>query len=97
MSWTEQRKKMLSKINERLTMFYEKETISGHECFKHKSGMYFRVFEFPGSNALCIEYADNKEEAHKNRFENGDRFFLEDYDKDEMLEAMICEINDAYI
>lgn len=95
MSWMEQRNATLNKINERLTKLYPKVSVAGQECFRHESGMYFRLFEFPGSNALCIEYAENDAEAQKNRFENGDRFFLQEFSEDEMFEEMIKEIEET--
>lgn len=95
MNWMEQRNTMWNKINDRLTKLYPKINIAGQEYFKHEKGMCFRIFEFPGSNALCIEYADNIAEAQINRFEDGDRFFLDEFSEDEMFEAMIKEIEDA--
>lgn len=95
MNWMEQRKTMLNKINGRLAELYLKARVADRECFKHRSGIYFRLFEFPGENALCIEYAENDTEAYKNRFEDGDRFFLEEYSEDEMLKAMIREIEET--
>lgn len=96
MSWMAQRNETFSKMNEQLTKLYEKVSVAGQECFRHESGMYFRLFEFPGSNALCIEYAENYEEAQKNRFEDGDLFYMDELSEDEMFNAMIKEIEDAY-
>lgn len=97
MSWMAQRNATFNKINEQLTKIYEKTSVAGQECFKHARGKYFRLFEFPGSNALCIEYAENYEEAQKNRFEDGDRFFLGEFSEEEMLNAMLEEIEDASV
>lgn len=85
---------MFNRIDERLARIYEKESVAGRECFKHVSGMRFRLFEFPGENALCIEYAENYEEAQKNRFEDGDCFSIEEFTEEKIFEAMIKEIED---
>lgn len=92
MSWTEQRNEMFQKIKIRLNALYERENIKDKECFKHKDGLYFRLFEFPGENALCVEYALDREDAILNRFEDGDRFYLDEMTEDEMLQSIIEEI-----
>ena len=40
-----------------------------------------------------IEYAENAQEAMEGRFEDGDRFYLDEYnDYDQLIEAMRKEI-----
>lgn len=95
MSWMEQRRKIFNKMSEQLARRYEKEIVKNQECFKHESGSFFRLFEFPGENALCIEYAESYEEAQKNRFEDGDRFYIDEMDEEKMFAAMIKEIEDV--
>ncbi len=59
--------------------------------------LYFRIDEFPGEFALVIEYVENKKDAIRGIFgEDGDRFYLEDMDEDEMFEAMLKEVTEAY-
>ena len=54
---------------------------------------YFRVDEFPGEFALVIEYAEKQRDAIRGIFgEDGDRFYLEDMNEDEMFEAMLKEV-----
>ena len=92
MNWMEQRNEMFHRINDRLAKLYVRESIKGQECFRTESGLYFRLFEFSGENALCIEYAENYEEAVKNLFEDGDRFYLDEMSEDEVFDAMVEEI-----
>lgn len=95
MSWMEQRNEMFQKIKVRISELYRNENIKGQECFINESGMYFRLFEFPGENALCVEYAENREDAFLNRFEDGERFYLDELTEDEILKAIVEEIDET--
>ena len=94
MSWMEERNRIFSSIKTKLSGQYEQEDINGNICFKNKNGMYFRLFEFPGENALCIEYAENKKDAASNMFEDGDRYYIDELNEYQMYEAMIKEIEE---
>lgn len=71
-------------------------------CFKNSHGVFF----YPGYmlddtdtgfHCLVIDYADTIEEIKKYWDEEGSQFFPEDYkSKDELFEAMLAEIEDAY-
>lgn len=92
MSWMEQRKKRFEKINSELKKMYKTEICCNQETFINGEGR-FRIFEFTGENALCLEYAESENEARLNLFEDGDRFYLDEYpDEEKMLQAMIEEI-----
>lgn len=96
MNWTEQkvkRNKRYQAIYKMLEERYKTERCNGKENFRYNDG-WFRLFEFPGEYALCIEYANNKEEAEVNGYEDGDRFYLDEMSEEEMLQAMIKEIED---
>lgn len=93
-SMEQKRKNRLEYIKKRLSLQFKSEEINSNECFLKDDGVYFHVFEFPGSNALAIEYADDLEEAKINRFEDGDRFYLDEMNEDEMFSAMLKEIED---
>lgn len=89
----EQRRKTFEKVYQKLCERYETLTVNTEKNFKYKN-TYFRLFEFPGENALCIEYAEGEKEARVNRYEDGDRFYLNEMDEEEMMKAMIKEIED---
>lgn len=58
---------------------------------------YFRIDEFPGEFALVIEYAENKKQAIRGIFgEDGDRFYLDEMDEDEMFAAMCQEVRNSF-
>ncbi|MGN0409296.1 MAG: hypothetical protein ACI4E3_02690 [Candidatus Fimousia sp.] len=44
--------------------------------------------------AIVIEYAETIEEAEKNMFEDGDLFYLDELDENQMFEQMIREIEE---
>lgn len=54
----------------------------------------FRIVVFYESEAFCLEYADSLEEAELGGFgEDGEWFYTFEMSKEEMLEAMLEEIN----
>ena len=58
--------------------------------------VYFRIAEFPGCNALVIEYAEDIEWAIRGIFgEDGDLFYLDEMDTDTMFQRMLSEVEDA--
>lgn len=81
-----------SNLVQRLSMRFEQVRIRDNLCFRKKDGAIFFLTIFPGNNALVIEYAENFEDALLYRFEDGDRFYLEDMDEAAMFEAMLSEI-----
>lgn len=76
----------------RLSDLYTPILVNGIECFETINGKVFSVEIFPGEDALVIGYADNIREAELYRFEDGDRFYAEEMDEDEIFRAMILEI-----
>lgn len=66
--------------------------LGNQKCFLAPNGYFFRLFEFPGDYALAIEYAETEDDAKRNRFEDGDRFYLSELSEDELFHAMINEI-----
>ena len=89
-----QRKEIL---NEKLSQEYESIMIGGTQCFLIRDGMVCRIDSIGGEyDAFVIEYAENLELAQKNIFgEDGDLFFMDEFDEEEMLEAMKKEIEEA--
>ena len=71
---------------------YPRKTFGKNSCFVAPNGVIFRPFEFPDDNALAIEYAETPEDAARNRFEDGDRFYLTDFPRDTLFRVMIAEI-----
>ena len=71
---------------------FPSEKIKGRTFYKNNDGSYFILEEFPGENALVIEYADNKDEAAKNMLEDGDRFYCNELSVDQMFNSMLNEI-----
>ena len=61
-------------------------------AFFSSKGQIFRPFAFPGDNALAIEYAETPDDAEKNLFEDGDRFYLSELSISELFKAMVAEV-----
>ena len=92
MSLTEQKRLTKKRRNDLETRFAEQfETlpISGNLCFRKLDGTIFSVCSFPGEAAMVIEYADSYEDAALNRFEDGDRFYLDEMNEETMFQAML--------
>lgn len=67
-------------------------TVNGRSCFYTPTGSVVLVDMMPGENAIVLGHADNLAEAQWNRFEDGDRFYLDDMDEEAMFAAVIQEI-----
>lgn len=81
-----------SSIARQLSDIYKPILINGMECFETTSGHIFFVEIFPGERALVIGHADSIQEAELYRFEDGDRFYMDEMGEREMLQAIIREI-----
>ncbi|MCD8352886.1 MAG: hypothetical protein LUC47_01020 [Clostridiales bacterium] len=86
--------KLLSEIETQINRLYPLKKIGKCEAHMSNNGSIFRVFAFPGEDALCIEYAESEKQAMQGLFpEDGDRFYLDEYLSVEgMLKDMIHEI-----
>ncbi len=85
-------------LNERLA-FLEDELHKRYELvqdsgirFLTEDGKVFFLTAIRDYNAVVVEYAESHEEAALNRFEDGDLFFVDDLSEEEMLAAIINEI-----
>lgn len=95
MNLTEQKKQLdvLAKVTERFNSQYRRKQFGKYETFVSDSDRIFSICAFPGENALVIEYADDQNDAAAGRFEDGDRFFLDEYKSlDSLIDAMQAEI-----
>ena len=99
MTQKEMRLKRREVLSEKLSQIYESVEIDGRQCFVSSRGVIFRLDSLGGEcNALVIEYADTLDLAKKGIFgEDGDLFYMDEFNEDEMLNAMIQEIEDAAI
>lgn len=94
MSLTEQRRRSdaFHEMEQRFKEEYPAQQFGKNTCFLAPGGLIFRLFEFPGEEALAIEYAETPNEAEKSLFEDGDRFYLSDLSGDALFKAMTAEI-----
>ena len=97
MTQKETRLKRKEILERRLSEKYESNTMNGALCFAIKDGMYCRIDMLGGQyDALVLEYAENLEQAKKNIFgEDGDLFYMDTLDEEEMFKAMLSEIEAA--
>lgn len=82
-------------IVERISERYMPVSVCEKACFTTSSGVLFMIEKFPGRDALVVCYADDLQAAEKNRFEDGDLFYLDDTNKEEMLTAILREIEEC--
>lgn len=85
---------VLENINRYFSAIYPRQLVEKRVCYVSNNGDFFNPFLFDGAAySFGIEYASNESEASKGNFEDGDLFYLEDYDSlDDMIEAMRREI-----
>lgn len=86
--------KRLKNLENRLKKRYEFIIINGDGCFITESGEIIQLTGLKAFNAIVIEYAESMEDAKKNMFEDGELFYLDDMNEDEMFKAMIKEIEE---
>lgn len=87
---------VLTLIKEKFSGRYDKRVLPDKTCFINEHGVLFDAFSFPEWDAFGVEYANTEEEAQKWQFEDGDLFYLADYDTvDDMVEAMCKEIDNT--
>lgn len=81
-------------INQYLRGRFESVQINGTECFILPAGTIIHLESMGDSyNAIVVGYANNMKEAKNNMFEDGDLFYMDEMSREEMLEAVIREIN----
>ena len=65
-------------------------------CFILSNSVVIHIDMIKGMRALVVEYADNIDEAKINRFEDGDLFYIDEYDEGNMLKSILNEINSCF-
>ncbi|MCF2554185.1 MAG: hypothetical protein PUB13_00275 [Lachnospiraceae bacterium] len=71
---------------------FESVTINKEKCFRMPTGGIFVVSKILSFNALVIEYAENINAAINNDFEDGNLFYMVEYDEKDMYTKMLQEI-----
>lgn len=67
--------------------------INDESCFLTEDGTIIHLTGLKAFNAIVIEYASSEEEAKKNMFEDGDLFYMDEMDEEQMFNAMVEEIS----
>ncbi len=95
MSLMEERKNdLIIQIIAKLDKVYQKELVCNRVCYMSKGGIPFSPFKLE-DGAYGIEYANGEECIRQGIFEDGDIFYVEDYDCiDDMVKDMCREIDD---
>lgn len=70
--------------------------INGKKCFVLSTNVVIHIDMIKNIGALVVEYADNIDEAKINRFEDGDLFYIDEYDEGNMLKSILNEINSCF-
>ena len=88
-------KERCESLERRFGEIYERmPDISERKCFKVREDEIFMITGLEWAQAIVVEHADSEEEARKNLFEDGDLFYLEELDEEQMLQEMIREIEE---
>lgn len=89
---------ILTRVNEEMSRKYGAKAFGNRLCFVNKNGTPFNVFALKREEepVFGVEYADNVDDAERGIFEDGDAFYLADYNTlDDMITAMCQEIDNA--
>lgn len=82
-------------INQHLRESYKSEMINGTECFFLPSGTVVHLESMGDEfNAIVVGYAENRRDAEKNMFEDGDLFYMDEMSEEEMISAVTREIEE---
>lgn len=82
-------------LERRFEEIYERmPDISERKCFKAREDEIFMITGLEWTKAIVLEHACSEEEVRKNLFEDGDLFYLEELDEEQMLKEMIQEIEE---
>ena len=95
MTQTEMKSRLLKRseaLESRFSGMYEKRIMNGRSCFIRPDGSIFTLDCLVSYGAIVIGYAENKDEALQERFEDGDLFYLENIDEETMYQSMLQEI-----
>ena len=84
---------MINSVESKLDQRYCRLSINGKFCFMKPNGIVFSLQKMPGEEAIVVEYADSYTEALLNRFEDGDRFYIQDLDKETLIQRILYEID----
>ena len=83
----------MKEMNRILSGKYEKKKIDKITCYELPDGQIITITGIITFNAIVVEYAENLGEADKCWFEDGDLFYLSDYDSVvQLTEAVMSEI-----
>lgn len=85
---------LLKKLEYRLSNEFEQIDVNGLICFLLPSGAVANLIEFGEYKAIAAQYADDITKAEKNIFEDGDLYFTEDMTEEEILAALLEEMNE---
>lgn len=85
---------ILMKLETRLSNEFEELDINGLKCFLLPSGEVVNLVLFNNCKAVAGQYAQSIEDAQKNLFEDGRRFFIEEMTEEEILCALLQEMKD---
>lgn len=86
---------MYKKILNLLDIDFNKRKIK-ENYFVSKNNVFFKLSLIFDKEAIVVEYADNERDVILNRFEDGDPFYIEDYDTvEELYNNILNEIKEA--
>ena len=83
---------LIRRLESLLAHQYQQIYINNRFYFLKPTGEVFCLTIFPGADAIVVEYADNCAEAERNRFEDGDTFFLDGLDDESLIQNVLTEI-----
>ncbi len=68
-------------------------SLDGQNCYLYGKDHYFKVtLLYIDDGAIVVEHAHSLVEAKKNFFEDGDLFYIDEMAEDEIVDAIINEV-----
>lgn len=74
--------------------YQQAQEVSGQKCFEAGEDEFFMVTGLGWAEALVLEHASSEDEMKKNLFEDGDLFYMDKMNEEQMFNAMIEEISE---
>ena len=83
----------IERLEQRIRERYEVAfRVLGKNCFKARENEFFMLTRLAWKNAIVIEHAETEEAARKNMFEDGDLLYMYEMNEENMLNAIVKEI-----
>lgn len=85
---------LLRRLEDKLSNIFEIVAIGDNVCFLLGNGTVAHLTVFTQWECVVVEYADDVNSAKRNKYEDGDQFYLKDYSEDDLFDAILKEMRE---